>query len=125
MRNKILLSGIIILLACIVIILITKEEKIPWLDNVESITIYSIDAQTGIDYDIKELSQAAFTTIDNPKDYFSKITYKNEMVLWKGDKFGIIHMKDGSELKIRISNYGVFFSIIGQDGYYIYEKTQK
>jgi hypothetical protein len=47
------------------------------------------------------------------------------MVIWKGDKFGIIHMKDGNELKIRVSNYGEFFSIIGIDGYYEYEKLEK
>jgi hypothetical protein len=78
-----------------------------------------------MNYDKKKLSDLGFMTIDNPKEYFSKIIHKDEIVIWKGDKFGIVYMKDGSELKIRVSNYGEFFTVIGEDGYYEYEKLQK
>lgn len=128
MRNKFLLSGVVIILIISTIFIYenkSKMNKTNYLDKIKSITIYAVDTQTGINYDKKKLSEVGFTTIDNPKDYFSKMTYKDEMVIWKGDKFGIIYMKDGNQLKIRVSNYGEFFSVIGEDGYYEYEKLQK
>ena len=126
MKNKLLLLCVaIILIIGFVSIYINKNkgDMTNYLDKVESVVIYSIDIQTAMNYDRKKLSETSLFTIDNPKDYFSKITYKDELVIWKGDKFGIVHMKDGSELKIRVSNYGEYFSIIGKDGYYIYEKS--
>ena len=126
MKNKLLLLCVaIILIIGFVSIYINKNkgDMTNYLDKVESVIIYSIDIKTAINYDTKKLSEIGFSTIDNPKYYFSKITYKDEMIIWKGDRLGIIHMKDGSEFKIRVSNYGEFFSVIGEDGYYIYEKS--
>ena len=126
MKNKVLLlcAVIILIIGSIFINVIkNKEDMTNHLEKVESVVIYLIDIQTAMNYDRKKLCETNLFTIDNPKDYFSKITYKDELVIWKGDKFGIVHMKDGSELKIRVSNYGDYFSIIGKDGYYIYEKS--
>jgi hypothetical protein len=128
MVNKISLLVVIVILIPSSILLFScksKWDNTSYLDKIESITIYSVDIQSGMNYDKKKLSEVGSTTIDNPKAYFSKITYKDEMVIWKGDKLGIVHMKDGSELKIRVSNYGEFFSVIGKGGYYEYEKLQK
>ena len=128
MKNKILLLSIITVLVISVAFIIfykNKEDRTDYLDKVKTVTIYTIDTETAMNYDIKAMSELDFSTIDNLKGNFSKITYKDEATIWKGDRFGIIHMKDGSELKIRISNYGNFFSVVGKDGYYIYEKKQK
>lgn len=125
MRIKFLLSGILIILTISGLFIFNNNNELDItnsLDKVKSITIYAIDTQTGMNYDKKRLSEVGFTTIDNPKTYFSKITHKNEMTIWKGDKFGIISMKDGTEFKIRVSDYGKFFSVIGEDGFYEYEK---
>ena len=126
MKNKVLLlcAVIILIIGSIFINVIkNKEDMTNHLEKVESVVIYLIDIQTAMNYDRKKLCETNLFTIDNPKDYFSKITYKDELVIWKGDKFGIVHMKDGSEIKIRVSNYGDYFSVIGKDGYYIYEKS--
>ena len=126
MKNKVLLLcavSTLIIGSIFINVIKNKGDRTNYLDKVESVTIYSIDTQTSMNYDRKKLSETGLSTIYNPKDYFSKITYKDEIVIWKGDKFGIVHMKDGSELKIRVSNYGEYFSIIGKDGYYIYEKS--
>jgi len=126
MKNKVLLLcavSTLIIGSIFINVIKNKGDRTNYLDKVESVTIYLIDTQTAMNYDRKKLSETGLSTIYNPKDYFSKITYKDEIVIWKGDKFGIIHMKDGSELKIRVSNYGELFSIIGEDGYYTYEKS--
>jgi hypothetical protein len=128
MRYKVLLLGIIVILIASSILMFSCKNKLDrtdFLDKSDNIIIYSVDTQSGMNYDKKTLSKVGFTAIDNPKDYFSRITYRDEIVIWKGDKFGIVYMKDGSELKIRVSNYGEFFAVIGEDGYYEYEKLQK
>jgi hypothetical protein len=127
-RNKFLLLSIVIILIISAIFIFenkNKRDKTDYLDKVKSINIYAVDTQTGMNYDKKKLSDLGFMTIDNLKDYFFKIIHKDEIVIWKGDKFGIVYMKDGSELKIRVSNYGEFFTVIGEEGYYEYEKLQK
>ena len=125
MRNKILLGAIITLIICFSFIFDNKnkDDKTDYLDKVESITIYSVDTQSAMNYNSEKLSKINFFIIDKPKNYFSKITYKNKMVIWKGDTLGMVHMKDGSKFKIRISNYGQFFSLIGKNGYYVYTKA--
>lgn len=109
---------------------ILRAEKI--LSEIESLTIYSTSTYTWNDSEGKEIININEISDDIDRyeidkqtinKIFSKVLYKPEHVLWKGDKLGIAKLVDGSEVKIRISYYGGFFSIIGIEGYYLIDDS--
>ena len=59
------------------------------------------------------------------KEILKTAKYKNDIVLWKGYTKGLILGNGANELgasygaSIKISNYGGFFSIVGEEGYYV------
>ena len=83
MSSKILLDAVITLITYSTFIFVNKNkgDKTDYLDKVKNITIYSVDTQSAMNYNSENLSKINFFTIDKPKIYFSKITYKNKMVI--------------------------------------------
>lgn len=92
------------------------------IEDMSCVKIYSVSLENGADYTDEELLGLEKKTIDNPGEYFGEIIFQDEMVLWKGDNLGIIFMKNGEKHRIRMSTYGEFFSVIGEKGYYTYQK---
>ncbi|MGG9971431.1 hypothetical protein ACQ33O_06525 [Ferruginibacter sp. SUN002] len=50
------------------------------------------------------------------ENVFSDVGIKHQMILWKGHKFGILILKGGTKVPIKISHYGGFFSILTREG---------
>lgn len=46
--------------------------------------------------------------------------YHNDFVLWKGDTIGVAELKSGKKVYLRLSDYGDFFAIADEFGYYSY-----
>lgn len=92
------------------------------VDQMKSVHIYSVSVEKGGEYSDEELSQIELKSTEEPEVYFGKIEYCDDRVLWKGDNLGVIHMKDGSDIRVRISSYGNFFALVGEKGYYKYKK---
>lgn len=44
---------------------------------------------------------------------------RDDLVLWKGDKLGVLTTADGEQIQIRISLYGGFFAPVDSDEYYV------
>lgn len=44
---------------------------------------------------------------------------KDDPVLWKGDKLGVLTTNSRERIQIRISLYGGFFALVGGDEYYV------
>jgi hypothetical protein len=103
------------------------------LSEIESLTVYDTETYQSEKVDeeivssIVDLEQLegeirSFKVAENiVKTLFPKAKYKPEFVLWKGDKLGMAKLKNGDEIKIRISFYGSFFAIVGIEGYYVFD----
>lgn len=54
------------------------------------------------------------------------LAYQNTKVLWKGDRLALLTLADDTVLPLRMSVYGGFFSIDGEEGYYAFpEETYR
>jgi len=103
------------------------------LERIESIEVYYIESYqdrgdgSKVLTDISMLNDVASFEIEKSelKDIMNEVNYNKDMVLWKGDRFAIAHLDDETSIRLRISYYGDFFSVIGYEGYFYFEEEYK
>lgn len=57
------------------------------------------------------------------KPQILKFEKTSDIWLWKGEKYAVAGFKNGNKLKLKISWYGGFFSIIGTKDSYTLKQT--
>jgi len=94
---------------------------------IESITIYDLDGFRELEYSQNELEKATKASLDIIlfRELAPLTHYSSSSPLWKGSSLAIVKLNNGKEIKIAISYYGGFFSILGQKGYYYFEDSAK
>ncbi|MBN1908260.1 MAG: hypothetical protein JW818_00845 [Pirellulales bacterium] len=91
--------------------------------EIESITVYDLEGLKAAKYAEEDLQKATKATLDPElfRRLAPKAQYRNEWVLWKGSRLAVVRMKDDSERQLALSYYGGFFSILDNDGYFVFE----
>jgi len=86
----------------------------------ESLTIYDIDGFLGKDLDEATLAKTPHVTLDRAitERIFAHVRPRKGRILWKGNCFGIVTLKNGTQKHVVISYYGGFFRLLGTPGYY-------
>ncbi len=117
MKKRALLSALLLmaLLLCAPVSCVKKTEAL----SCRSLTVYDVQAP------------ARRLTAEELKEYLDGVTFRQatprqcgcitsaarceELVLWKGSKFGIFTTEEGEQQQIRISLYGGFFSLLDEN----------
>ena len=103
----------------------SKPANLAW--NVESVTFYKVDKLNVADkMSDEELKPLESIKVKDPKlsDLFDKASYNKNWALWKGGHLATADLKNGKKIRIYISNYGNFFVIHGQQGFYFFEHEE-
>ncbi|TCO79094.1 hypothetical protein [Marinisporobacter balticus] len=138
MERKVVIKFIIISVTIAIILTIGYQickhlhaKKI--INEIDSLTVYDTETYNSEEIDGKIISSIVdledlkdkinYFEVNNDiaKTLFPKAKYKPNFVLWKGEKLGVDKLKNGDEIKIRISCYDGFFAIVGIEGYYVFE----
>lgn len=99
-----------------------KPANLHW--DVKSVTFYDVYEFNGVDkMSDKELDSLRLVKIEDPQltHLFSKLSFSDKWALWKGAQLATVDLANGQKIKIKVSNYGNFFSILGQKGFYFFE----
>lgn len=88
--------------------------------ELDSLTIYDIDGFLGKDLDKATLAKATHVTVDMvmTERMFAHVEHRKGRILWKGNCFGVVTFKNGTQEHLVISYYGGFFKLLGSPGYY-------
>ena len=103
----------------------SKKEPINW-NEIASFKLYeSISYEDFQKMDETELSSHMAKDIDVSliKPQILKFEKTSDIWLWKGEKYAVAGFKNGNKLKLKISWYGGFFSIIGTKDSYTLKQT--
>lgn len=101
----------VVTVIAILILFISCSTNIEYqiIENAKSITIYdNLTYIEGVKCNTSDLEEQSAHLEEN-----LEIAYNDDLVLWKGDNFGVLHMDDRSELKVKVSVYGDFFMVVG------------
>lgn len=95
-------------------------------DQVESITVYNLEGMRGNEYTQKQLQEATKKSVDLQifREIAPHARYTEDNLLWKGGNLAIIQLRNGTQPKIALSFYGQFFKILGQPGYYVFDRDE-
>lgn len=94
-------------------------------DQVESITVYDISTN----YSQKNEEQLQGVNRE-PVDLqvFRELApharYTQKDIIFKGGYLAFVKLQNGTQAKVGISVYGEFFKIIGQPGYYVFDREE-
>lgn len=104
-----------------------KSEPADLSWDVESVTFYNVYEFNAVGkISNEELNSLESVKVKDPRltDLFSKVSFTNDWALWKGAQLATVDLKNGQKIRIKVSNYGHFFSIIGQKGFYFFEHPE-
>lgn len=106
----------------------SKEQTIKLHWDVDSVTFYGF-------YDRGDMKRVTEKGLQSQKGaiirderltaLFQNAKYDWRWSVWKGGHLGIVNFKDGFKMKIAISQYGGYFHIIGQSGFYFFKNQDR
>lgn len=104
-----------------------KEQKMKLNWDVESVRVYG-------SYDLGEMKRVADKDLQSQKNVivkderltalFRSAIFDKRWSIWKGGDLGLVNLKDGRIVRIAISNYGGYFHIAGQTGFYFFDNSK-
>lgn len=82
-------------------------------------SIIFCDIEPMLPFSDSDLDRAAKVPLDSRFiECFSSGKMQPHSFKWKGGLLGIARTKSGASCRIAVSYYGVFFAVVGQEGYY-------
>ena len=95
--------------------------------DVESVTFYKVHEFSEIDkLGEEKLSSLVSVKVKDSRltSLFKEASFNDKSALWKGGHLETVDLRNGENVRIYISNYGNFFVIHGQRGYYFFENPE-
>jgi hypothetical protein len=91
-------------------------------DHFKTLVVYDANG-LGEDVTEQELDAVPYAALDaeTTAAIFKQVTWKAGNPLWKGSCLGVANLEDGTKRRVAISNYGGFFVVLGESGYYTAE----
>jgi hypothetical protein len=125
MLRKSCLFIMLLLIGCGSQISTEKKMKLNWdIDYVQLNGEMSLPEMVAIPINSAQLKSAVLVKDKKLSPLFENAVYEKRESLWKGGSLAIVKLKNGQEIKIAISNYGGYFKILGQGGYYYFKQKE-
>lgn len=95
-------------------------------DQVESITVYDLSSSRRNEYTKQEWQEATREPIDLKifREIAPHARYTKKNLVWKGGWLAVAKLRNGTQVWVALSFYGGFFRILGQPGYYVFDREE-
>ena len=95
-------------------------------DQVESITVYDLYSSRRNEYTKQEWQEATREPIDLKifREIAPHARYTKKNLVWKGGWLTVAKLRNGTQAWVALSYYGGFFRILGQPGFYVFDREE-
>lgn len=126
MKNLLILVMFFLLAGCGQDMNNPQKIKLNWdVSSVESYGFFELGKMDKVSEDDLKKKKKIIIRDERLTALFGSAHYDKRSALWKGGKLALVRLKDGRTLRIAISNYGGYFYLIGQSGYYFFKNQDR